>query len=87
MCFSTFRAGVKIDWNTSKRLKAGSIIALSPMSDKFQKHITIAVVGARPMELLLESKFTKCVAVNAVLTKIRPSENRRLLPTPRGDDL
>ncbi|KAG9651844.1 P-loop containing nucleoside triphosphate hydrolase protein, partial [Aureobasidium melanogenum] len=55
MCFSTFRAGVKIDWNTSKRLKAGSLLAISPTSDKFQKQITIAVVGARPMNLLNES--------------------------------
>lgn len=58
MCFSTFRAGVKIDWNTSKRLKAGSIIALSPLSDKFQKLIIIAIIGARPMELLNESEST-----------------------------
>ncbi|KAI4725090.1 P-loop containing nucleoside triphosphate hydrolase protein [Aureobasidium sp. EXF-10728] len=55
MCFSTFRAGVRIDWNTSKRLKAGSLLAISPSSDKFQKQITIAVIGARPMELLNES--------------------------------
>ncbi|KAI5208174.1 P-loop containing nucleoside triphosphate hydrolase protein [Aureobasidium subglaciale] len=55
MCFSTFRAGVKIDWTTSKRLTSGSIIALSPSSDKFQKKIIIALVGARPMELLNES--------------------------------
>ncbi|CAD0112432.1 unnamed protein product [Aureobasidium uvarum] len=55
MCFSIFRAGVTIDWNTSKRLKAGSLLALSPTSDKFQKQTTIAVVGARPMELLNES--------------------------------
>ncbi|KAG9835485.1 P-loop containing nucleoside triphosphate hydrolase protein, partial [Aureobasidium melanogenum] len=55
MCFSTFRAGVKIDWQTSKRLKAGSLLALSPTSDKFQKQIIIAVVGARTMERLNES--------------------------------
>ncbi|KAK6001314.1 hypothetical protein QM012_002645 [Aureobasidium pullulans] len=55
MCFSTFRAGVKIDWQTSKRLKTGSLLALSPTSDKFQKQIIIAVVGARTMELLNES--------------------------------
>ncbi|KAI5257997.1 P-loop containing nucleoside triphosphate hydrolase protein [Aureobasidium subglaciale] len=55
MCFSTFRAGVKIDWTTSKRLTSGSIIALSPASDKFQKKIVIALVGARPMELLTQS--------------------------------
>jgi helicase required for RNAi-mediated heterochromatin assembly 1 len=75
MCFSAFRAGVKIDWNTSKRLKAGSIIALSPTSDKFQKNVTIAVVGARPMELLIESQCTECVTSDAVLTKKRPSED------------
>lgn len=54
MCFSTFRAGVKIDWNTSKRLKAGSLIALSPASDKFKKFIVIAVVAARPVFLLTQ---------------------------------
>jgi hypothetical protein len=81
MCFSTFRAGVKIDWNTSKRLKAGSIIALSPTSDKFQKSVTIAIVGARPMELLIESEFVKRAITNALLTKKRPSEDRHLLPT------
>jgi len=68
MCFSTFRAGVKIDWNTSKRLKAGSIIALSPTSNKFQKHITIAIVGARPMELLTESESAQFMIQNSMLT-------------------
>ncbi|TIA08384.1 P-loop containing nucleoside triphosphate hydrolase protein [Aureobasidium pullulans] len=52
MCFSTFRAGVKIDWITSKRLTTGSLVALSPASDKFQRKIIIAVVGARTQELL-----------------------------------
>ena len=52
MCFSTFRAGVKIDWLTSKRLKAGSLIALSPVRDRFQESITIGIVAARPLFLL-----------------------------------
>lgn len=68
MCFSTFRAGDRIDWNTSKRLKAGTIIALSPTSDRFQKQITIAIVGARPMELLNESESAYCFNLNAMLT-------------------
>jgi hypothetical protein len=85
MCFSTFRAGVKIDWNTSKRLKTGSIIALSPTSDKFQKDITIAIVGARPMELLNESESTECSTTDPVLTKRRPSQDRCFLPTSRGN--
>jgi hypothetical protein len=87
MCFSTFRAGVRIDWNTSKRLKAGTIIALSPSSDRFQKQITIAIVGARPMELLNESKAAYRFELNIVLTKKRPSEDRHLLPTFRGNHL
>ncbi|THW22286.1 P-loop containing nucleoside triphosphate hydrolase protein, partial [Aureobasidium pullulans] len=52
MCFSTFRAGVKIDWITSKRLTTGSLVALSPASDKFQRKIIVAIVGARTQELL-----------------------------------
>lgn len=73
MCFSTFRAGVKIDWQTSKRLKAGSLLALSPTSDKFQKHLTIAVVGARTMELLNESKSVQYTVTNVMLIRKRPS--------------
>lgn len=76
MFFSTFRAGVKIDWQTSKRLKAGSLLALSPTSDKFQKQITIAVVGARTMEQLNESesvKYTVCKR-NAMLISTRPAQ-------------
>jgi hypothetical protein len=56
MCFSTFRAGVKIDWDVSNRLKAGSLIALSPVSDKFKKNIVIAVIAARPKRFVKESK-------------------------------
>lgn len=74
MCFSTFRAGVKIDWQTSKRLKAGSLLALSPASDKFRKQITIAVVGARTMELLNESKSFLYSVPNAILIRRRPSQ-------------
>jgi helicase required for RNAi-mediated heterochromatin assembly 1 len=74
MCFSTFRAGVKIDWNTSKRLKAGSLLAISPTSDKFQKQITIAVVGARPMDLLNESESVQCPLPEAMLIRRRSSQ-------------
>lgn len=74
MCFSTFRAGVKIDWKTSKRLKAGSLLAISPTSDKFEKQITIAVVGARPMDLLNESESVQYPLLEAMLIKRRSSQ-------------
>ncbi|GFF45258.1 helicase required for RNAi-mediated heterochromatin assembly 1 [Aspergillus lentulus] len=48
--FSTNRSGKKIVWEYSKRLIAGSIVALSPASDSFRSKCVIAVVAARPLE-------------------------------------
>lgn len=50
MEFSYERAGKQIRWDQSKRLLQGSIVALSPMSDMFQKQCKVAVVAARPIE-------------------------------------
>ncbi|KAK9642316.1 hypothetical protein HCH54_007750 [Aspergillus fumigatus] len=48
--FSTNRSGEKIVWEYSKRLIAGSVVALSPASDAFRSKCVIAVVAARPLE-------------------------------------
>jgi helicase required for RNAi-mediated heterochromatin assembly 1 len=47
--FSTNRAGKAIPWRHSKRLMAGTIVALSPAKDKFDTVCIIAVVAARPI--------------------------------------
>ncbi|KAH0281701.1 P-loop containing nucleoside triphosphate hydrolase protein, partial [Aureobasidium melanogenum] len=85
MCFSTFRAGVKIDWQTSKRLKAGSLLAMSPTSDKFQKHIIIATVGARPMDLLNESESVQYTMLKAMLITKGPPKIDVFFP--RAEDI
>ena len=46
---STERAGKQIRWEQSKRLLQGSMVALSPASDMFQKVCKIAIVAARPI--------------------------------------
>ncbi|KAE8146473.1 P-loop containing nucleoside triphosphate hydrolase protein [Aspergillus avenaceus] len=48
--FSTHRAGKSIVWEYSKRLIAGSIVALSPADDLFKTKCVIAIVAARPLE-------------------------------------
>ncbi|OJJ48392.1 hypothetical protein ASPZODRAFT_165273 [Penicilliopsis zonata CBS 506.65] len=48
--FSAQRAGKNIVWEYSKRLISGSIVALSPAEDCFQKTCLVAVVAARPLE-------------------------------------
>lgn len=47
--FSLRRAGKKIAWEQSKRLIAGSVVALTPANDMFQKICRMAVVAARPL--------------------------------------
>lgn len=49
MVFSTARAGKKIIWEQSKRLITGTLVALSPIEDKFRQQCKIAVVAARPL--------------------------------------
>ena len=48
--FSTRRAGKRIRWEQSKRLISGSIVALTPVDDMFQRLCLVAVVAARPVE-------------------------------------
>ena len=47
--FSTSRAGKRILWDQSKRLVPGTLVALSPISDKFQRECRVAIVAARPL--------------------------------------
>ena len=47
--FSTSRVGKGIPWKYSKRLLAGTMVALSPAKDKFQSKCIIALVAARPI--------------------------------------
>jgi hypothetical protein len=47
--FSTERAGKQIRWAQSKRLVAGTIVALTPQRDMFRSICKIAVVAARPI--------------------------------------
>jgi helicase required for RNAi-mediated heterochromatin assembly 1 len=48
--FSTERTGVKINWEQSSRLMAGSLVALS--NDNFQTSCIVAVVAAHDLEKL-----------------------------------
>jgi helicase required for RNAi-mediated heterochromatin assembly 1 len=48
--FSIARAGRNIVWEYSKRLKTGSIVALTPSADNFQTKCVIAIVAARPLD-------------------------------------
>jgi helicase required for RNAi-mediated heterochromatin assembly 1 len=48
--FSTARAGKNIAWEYSKRLISGSMVALTPSKDNFQKKCVIAIVAARPLD-------------------------------------
>ena len=53
--FSTRRAEKKILWGQSKRLKTGTIVALSPVEDKFKTKCLVAVVASRvTLELIVE---------------------------------
>ena len=48
--FSTARAEKSIAWEYSKRLISGTLIALTPSNDNFQKKCIIAIVAARPLD-------------------------------------
>jgi helicase required for RNAi-mediated heterochromatin assembly 1 len=48
--FSAERAGKRIRWSQSMRLQQGTIVALSPVHDKFKTACKVAVVAARPLE-------------------------------------
>ncbi|KIL86067.1 hypothetical protein FAVG1_10461 [Fusarium avenaceum] len=45
--FSTERSDTKVAWKQSTRLTAGTLVALSPSSDNFDKQCFVAVVAAR----------------------------------------
>ncbi|KJK67999.1 AAA domain protein [Aspergillus parasiticus SU-1] len=47
--FSTIRSGKNIVWEYSKRLRTGTIVALSPADDSFRNKCVVAVVAARPL--------------------------------------
>jgi helicase required for RNAi-mediated heterochromatin assembly 1 len=48
--FSYERAGKRIHWKQSKRLQQGTIVALTPVHDRFKTICKIAVVAARPLQ-------------------------------------
>lgn len=48
--FSLVRTGKQILWEQSKRLITGSLVALTPADDKFNKKAIIATVAARPLD-------------------------------------
>ncbi|KAE8377198.1 P-loop containing nucleoside triphosphate hydrolase protein [Aspergillus bertholletiae] len=50
--FSTIRSGKNIVWEYSKRLRADTIVALSPADDSFRNKCVIAIVAARPLNSL-----------------------------------
>lgn len=47
--FSLRRSGKKVPWEQSKRLISGSVVALTPAQDMFDKICHVAVVAARPL--------------------------------------
>jgi helicase required for RNAi-mediated heterochromatin assembly 1 len=48
--FSTARSGKNIVWEYSKRLVAGSVVALTPSNDCFRTKCVVAIVAARPLD-------------------------------------
>lgn len=47
--FSLRRVGKKVNWEQSKRLLTGAIVALTPARDMFQSICHVAVIAARPI--------------------------------------
>jgi helicase required for RNAi-mediated heterochromatin assembly 1 len=52
--FSLSRVGKKVRWDQSKRLIAGTLVALTPTKDMFKTACIVATVGARPLDLVRE---------------------------------
>ena len=50
--FSLRRAGKKVNWEQSKRLLTGTLVALTPANDMFKSVCHVAVIAARPLALL-----------------------------------
>ena len=53
--FSWERAGKNVRWQQSKRLQQGTIVALTPMQDKFKSICKVAVVAARPLSGVVQN--------------------------------
>ncbi|KAI9737771.1 MAG: hypothetical protein M1834_009139 [Cirrosporium novae-zelandiae] len=53
--FSCARAGKRIIWEQSKRLKTGTILAMTPTDDMFQKTCRVVTVAARPLQGLQQN--------------------------------
>lgn len=47
--FSLRRSGKKVNWEQSKRLLTGAIVALTPAADPFKTICHVAVIAARPI--------------------------------------
>lgn len=47
--FSLRRVGKKVNWEQSKRLLSGTIVALTPANDMFKSICRVAVIAARPL--------------------------------------
>ncbi|KAF2084904.1 hypothetical protein K490DRAFT_47949, partial [Saccharata proteae CBS 121410] len=47
--FSLGRLGKRINWEQSKRLRSGTMVALTPRNDMFRTECIVAVVAARPL--------------------------------------
>jgi helicase required for RNAi-mediated heterochromatin assembly 1 len=47
--FSLRRSGKRVPWEQSKRLITGSVVALTPAHDMFEKICRVAIVAARPL--------------------------------------
>ncbi|KAK7712999.1 hypothetical protein SLS57_007560 [Botryosphaeria dothidea] len=52
--FSLSRSGKRIQWEQSKRLITGTLLALTPEDDCFQSKCVMAVVAARPLSNLVQ---------------------------------
>ena len=53
--FSLRRLGKRVNWEQSKRLRSGTLIALTPADNNFRTICKVAVVAARPLPGLLQN--------------------------------
>ena len=49
LTFSLGRIGKNVNWDQSKRLRTGTLVALTPAKDAFKTTCRMAVVAARPL--------------------------------------
>ena len=57
--FSTSRVEKKINWPQSKRLKSGTLVALTPAEDNFRTKCVVAVVASRPLSSVVVERHEK----------------------------